>query len=96
MLFVMLTCAVIIVSQPELAVGDANTSKDTDRFSILFILIAFGALAIGFGLAFGLGGRDVMGGILAGYYIRQRLAAGDTVSVAGFEGTVRDGKFSEK
>ena len=30
------------------------------------ILIAFGAVAIGFGLAFGLGGREVMGGILAG------------------------------
>jgi len=54
------------------------------------ILIIFAALAIGFGLAFGLGGRDVMGGILAGYYIRQRMQAGDRVCVAGFEGTVRD------
>ena len=54
------------------------------------ILLAFGAVAIGFSLAFGLGGRDVMGGILAGYYIRQRMTAGDRVSVAGFEGTLRD------
>ena len=54
------------------------------------ILIAFGAVAIGFALAFGLGGREVMSGILAGYYIRQRVQAGDRVSVAGFEGTVRD------
>lgn len=54
------------------------------------ILIAFGAVAVGFGLAFGLGGRDVMSGILAGYYIRQRMQAGDRVSVAGFEGAVRD------
>ena len=37
------------------------------------ILIAFGGLALGFGLSFGLGGRDVMAGILAGYYLRQRL-----------------------
>ena len=44
----------------------------------------------GFALAFGLGGRDVMSGILAGYYVRQRLQAGDTVSVAGLEGTVRE------
>ena len=44
------------------------------------ILIAFGALAVGFGLAFGLGGRDVIGGILAGYYVRQRLQAGDHVT----------------
>jgi len=54
------------------------------------ILIAFGGLALGFGLAFGLGGREVMGGILAGYYLRQRLQAGDRVSVAGMEGVVRE------
>lgn len=54
------------------------------------IKITFAGLAIGFALAFGLGGRDVIGGILAGYYVRQRLHVGDTVTVAGFEGTVRD------
>ena len=54
------------------------------------ILIACGGLALGFGLAFGLGGREVMGGILAGYYTRQRLHAGDRVHVAGMEGTVRE------
>ncbi|HEV3006616.1 MAG TPA: mechanosensitive ion channel domain-containing protein [Pirellulales bacterium] len=54
------------------------------------ILIAFAGLALGFGLAFGLGGREVMGGILAGYYTRQRLHAGDHVVVAGMEGTVRE------
>ena len=54
------------------------------------ILIAFGALAVAFGLAVGLGGRDVMAGILSGYYVRQRMSAGDHVSVAGFEGTVRE------
>jgi hypothetical protein len=45
---------------------------------------------LGFGLAFGLGGRDVMGGILAGYYTRQRLHSGDQVSVCGMNGTVRE------
>lgn len=54
------------------------------------ILIAFGALAVGLGLALGLGGRDVVGGILAGYYVRQRMHSGDSVNVAGIEGTVRD------
>jgi Mechanosensitive ion channel, conserved TM helix/Mechanosensitive ion channel, beta-domain len=54
------------------------------------ILIAFGALAIGFALAFGLGGRDLIGGILAGYYVRQRLQSGDHVSVGTLEGTVRE------
>jgi small-conductance mechanosensitive channel len=54
------------------------------------ILLICGGLALGFGLALGLGGRDVMAGILAGYYLRQRLAAGDAVEVAGLQGTVRE------
>ncbi len=54
------------------------------------ILIAFGAVAVALGLSFGLGGRDVMSGILCGYYLRQRFQAGDQVRVAGYEGTVRD------
>jgi hypothetical protein len=62
------------------------------QFELLqnLILIAAGSLAVGFGLAFGLGGRDVMAGILAGYYLRQRLHAGDHVSVGLLEGTVRE------
>ena len=54
------------------------------------VLIGFGGMAIGFGLAFGLGGREVIGGILAGYYVRQRLQAGDHVSIGRMEGTVRE------
>jgi hypothetical protein len=54
------------------------------------LLIGFAGLAVAFGLAVGLGGRDVMAGILAGYYVRQRMHSGDIVSVAGFEGTVRE------
>jgi small-conductance mechanosensitive channel len=54
------------------------------------ILIAFAAVALAMGLSFGLGGRDVMSGILCGYYLRQRFQAGDTVRVAGYEGTIRD------
>ena len=62
------------------------------QFALLekMILIAFGAVAVGFGLSFGLGGRDVMAGILAGYYLRQRLHAGDQVTVCGMDGTVRE------
>jgi hypothetical protein len=62
------------------------------QFALLeqLILIAFGAVAVGFGLAFGLGGRDVMAGILAGYYVRQRMHTGDHVTVGHMEGTVRE------
>ncbi len=54
------------------------------------ILLVLGGLSLGVGLALGLGGRDVMAGILAGYYLRQRLTAGDEVDVAGMQGTVRE------
>ena len=54
------------------------------------ILIAAGAVAVGFALAFGFGGRDVVGGILAGYYIRQRMDAGDQVRIGDLQGVVRD------
>jgi hypothetical protein len=62
------------------------------NFALLdnLVLITVGGLALGFGLSFGLGGRDVMAGILAGYYLRQRLQSGDHVSVAGLEGKVHD------
>ncbi|HET6883215.1 MAG TPA: mechanosensitive ion channel domain-containing protein [Pirellulales bacterium] len=54
------------------------------------ILLAAAGLALGCGLALGFGGRDVMAGILAGYYLRQRMHAGDRIHVAGMEGTVRE------
>ena len=62
------------------------------QFALLnqLILIAFGALALGIGLSVGLGGRDVAGGIMSGYYVRQRMQSGDSVNVAGIEGVVRE------
>jgi hypothetical protein len=54
------------------------------------VKISFYGIAAAFALAVGLGGRDVVGGIMAGYYLRQRLQAGDHVQVGGFEGTVRE------
>lgn len=62
------------------------------QFKLLeqLILIGAGGLALGFAVAFGMGGRDAMAGILAGYYVRQRLHAGDHVSVGSLEGIVRE------
>jgi small-conductance mechanosensitive channel len=57
------------------------------NYAILFV---FGALSVAFGLAVGLGGRDVVAGVLAGYYVRQRLQAGDFVTVGNLEGKVRE------
>jgi hypothetical protein len=62
------------------------------QFALLnqLILIAFGAMALGIGLSVGLGGRDVAGGIMSGYYVRQRMQSGDSVSVAGIDGVIRE------
>ncbi len=62
------------------------------QFALLnqLILIGFGAVALGVGLSVGLGGRDVAGGIMSGYYVRQRMQSGDQVSVAGIDGVVRE------
>ena len=62
------------------------------QFELLndMILIAAGGLSLGFALAFGLGGRDTMAGILSGYYVRQRFSAGDQVTIGDLEGTIRD------
>lgn len=54
------------------------------------ILIVLAGAALAFGLSFGLGGRDVMAGVVCGYYLRQRFQAGDHVRVAGYEGTIRE------
>jgi hypothetical protein len=54
------------------------------------VLITFASAALALGLAVGLGGREIMAGILCSYYLRQRFQAGDHVRVAGFAGTVRE------
>lgn len=54
------------------------------------LLIAFAVAVASIGLAVGLGGRELAGSLLAGYYLRQRFSAGDPVSVAGLEGTIRE------
>lgn len=54
------------------------------------ILIVFGGLMLGLGLAVGLGGKDVISGILAGYYVRKRFQAGDRVTIGDIAGTIRE------
>lgn len=53
-------------------------------------LIAFAAMVLAVGLAFGLGCRDVIAGVVAGNYVRRQFQAGDLVTVAGLSGTVRE------
>ncbi|MGI9592574.1 MAG: mechanosensitive ion channel family protein [Myxococcota bacterium] len=55
---------------------------------ITVITVTVAALVAGVSLAFALGARDVVRGILAGHYLRQNLPEGSPVEVAGERGVV--------
>jgi small-conductance mechanosensitive channel len=55
---------------------------------ITVITVTVAAITAGMGLAFALGSRDVVRGILAGHYLRQSLPVGEAIQVAGDRGVV--------
>lgn len=60
---------------------------NTELLSTLIVAV-IAALAFAMGLAFALGARDVVRGILAGHYLRQTLSEGDVVETANRRGRV--------
>ena len=56
---------------------------------VTVITVTVAAIMAGMGLAFALGARDVVRGILAGHYLRQSLPEGSEIEVAGERGVVR-------
>ncbi len=73
--------AVIVLSLEQLGV-DAGILMWT-----VITLLAAGSL--GLGLSFALGSREVVGSIIAGYYLRKSLREGGTVVVDGREGVLQ-------
>jgi small-conductance mechanosensitive channel len=69
-----------------MAIGQLQIDTNMVRIVTSFIL-AGGALA--FGLAFGLGTRDVVRNITAGFYLRKHLITGERVEIAGQAGVLR-------
>jgi hypothetical protein len=69
-----------------MAVGQLQIDTNMVRIVTSFIL-AGGALA--FGIAFGLGTRDVVRNITAGFYLRKQLIVGEIVEIAGQVGVLR-------
>jgi small-conductance mechanosensitive channel len=55
---------------------------------ITVITVTVAAITAGMGLAFALGARDIVRGILAGHYLRQSLPLGEPIEVAGERGVV--------
>ncbi|MDE2757106.1 MAG: mechanosensitive ion channel [Acidobacteriota bacterium] len=60
------------------------------RLFIAMATVTLGSTLGGMALAFALGAGPVVTNIMASYYASKTLSAGDTVRIAGIEGTVRE------
>jgi small-conductance mechanosensitive channel len=68
-----------------MAIGQLKIDTEMVRIVTSFFLAA-GALA--FGLAFGLGTREIVRNIVAGFYTRKILAVGENLEIAGQTGVL--------
>jgi hypothetical protein len=66
----------------------AQLNIDTDIVRIVTGLVLGGA-ALAFGLAFGLGTRDIVRNVAAGFYARKVLTMGKPLGIAGHQGVLR-------
>jgi hypothetical protein len=69
-----------------MAIGQLKIDTDIVRIVTSFIL---GGAALAFGLAFGLGTRDIVRNLAVGFYVRKVLVVGRPVEIAGQQGTLR-------
>jgi small-conductance mechanosensitive channel len=80
-----LVSALIVFIVAMMAIGQLKIDTEMVRIVTSFFLAA-GALA--FGLAFGLGTRDIVRNIVAGFYTRKILAVGQNLEIAGQAGVL--------
>jgi hypothetical protein len=66
----------------------AQLRIDTEIIRIVTSLVLGGA-ALAFGLSFGMGTRDIVRNLAAGYYARKILNVGEPLEVAGVKGVLR-------
>jgi hypothetical protein len=78
-----LVSGMIVFIVGMMAVGQLKIDTEMVRIVTSFIL---GAAALAFGLAFGLGTREVVRNIVAGFYTRKFLAIGRGLEIAGQNG----------
>lgn len=69
-----------------MAIGQLKIDTDIVRIVTSFIL---GGAALAFGLSFGLGTRDVVRNLAAGFYARKVLVVGRPLEMAGQQGVLR-------
>jgi small-conductance mechanosensitive channel len=78
-----LISALIIFVVAMMAIGQLKIDTEMIRIVTSFVL---GAAALAFGLAFGLGTREIVRNIVTGFYIRKLLAVGERLEIAGESG----------
>lgn len=78
--------ALIMFVVAVMAIGQLRIDTDMVRLVTAGIL---GAMAIAFGLSFGLGTRDITRNIMAGFYARKIFRPGDRIEIRGERGVVR-------
>jgi hypothetical protein len=81
-----LVSGVIFFVCAMMAIAQLKIDTDIVRIVTSFIL---GGAALAFGLSFGLGTRDVVRNVAAGFYARKILVIGKPLDVAGQQGVLR-------
>ena len=66
----------------------AQLKIDTDIVRIVTSFVLGGA-ALAFGISFGLGTRDIIRNITAGFYVRKFLRVGRRLNISGYEGVLK-------
>lgn len=69
-----------------MAIAQLKIDTDIVRTVTSFIL---GGAALAFGLSFGLGSREVVRNLTAGFYLRKLLLIGKEVEIAGHQGVLK-------
>jgi len=81
-----LVSGLIVFVVGMMAIGQLQIDTNMVRIVTSF---ALGGTALAFGLSFGLGTRDVVRNITAGFYLRKYLLIGESVEIAGQTGILR-------
>jgi small-conductance mechanosensitive channel len=81
-----LVSSLILFVVAMMAIAQLKIDTDMVRIVTSFIL---GGAAVAFGLAFGLGTRDIVRNMVAGFYARKFLEVGKNLEIAGQRGVLR-------
>ncbi len=80
-----LVAAVLLFVLGIMALSQLKIDTDMVRLVAMGLL---GALALAFGLSFGLGSRDITRNIIAGFYARKTFDIGEQIEISGEKGTL--------